>query len=139
MAPELARGTNLTLNTDIYSFGVVILEIICGRKSSSRRGDYLIDTVKVKAEEDRLSDLVDTESADMQNKREEAVKTIRITISCLQTNWYRRPSASILVKAMEGLATLEPLTGFSFLNFVNVKIPPIYFYFVTASILSRPR
>ncbi|KAJ4726477.1 Receptor-like kinase [Melia azedarach] len=122
MAPELIRGRNITAKIDIYSFGVVILEIICGRKNSnSWHGDYLIDTVKIKAQEDQLSDLVDEQSEDIQRNNEHAVKMIQIAILCLQKNLYRRPSASILVKVFEGLMNLEPVTDYSFLNSVHVE------------------
>lgn len=34
LAPEYALGGQLTLKADVYSFGVLILEIICGKTSS---------------------------------------------------------------------------------------------------------
>ena len=34
MAPEYAQRGQLSIKADIYSFGVVILEIICGRKNT---------------------------------------------------------------------------------------------------------
>ncbi|KAJ0045913.1 hypothetical protein Pint_04773 [Pistacia integerrima] len=77
------------------------------------------------------------------NHKEDAVQMIQVAISCLQTNLYRRPSASVLVKVFEGLSTLEPVTDYSFLNTVHEEFPqearagdssPI-----TASVLSGPR
>ncbi|XP_031286828.1 G-type lectin S-receptor-like serine/threonine-protein kinase At5g24080 [Pistacia vera] len=85
MALKLIGGRNITVKIDIYSFGVVMLEIICGRKSSdSWHGDYLIDTLKIKAEENQPFDLIDEQSEDMQNSKEDVVRMIRIAISCLQ-------------------------------------------------------
>ncbi|KAJ4726476.1 Receptor-like kinase [Melia azedarach] len=144
IAPELIRGNNITAKIDIYSFGIVILEIICGRKSSNPGlGDYLIDTVKIKAEGGQLSDLVDKRSEDMQRRIKDAVKMIQIAISCLQTKLYRRPSASMLVKVLEGLTNLEPVTDYSFLNFAHQETPqeanPVDTSTVIASALSGPR
>ncbi|KAH9302198.1 hypothetical protein KI387_013781, partial [Taxus chinensis] len=34
MAPEYAMGGQLSAKADIYSFGVVLLEIVCGRKNN---------------------------------------------------------------------------------------------------------
>lgn len=145
MAPELTRGNSITAKIDIYSFGVVILEIICGRRSSDPKGgDYLVDTLKVKAEADRLCDLVDEKSEDMQSHRDEAVKMIQIAISCLQKNLHRRPSASMLVTVLQGLTKLEPVTDYGFLSFaVEEETPqevvPIRSSPITAATLSGPR
>lgn len=140
MAPELIRGKDITMKIDIYSFGVVILEIMCGKRNSN---SYLIGTLKLKAEEDQVSDLVDEQSEDMQNHKEDAVKIIQVAISCLQTNLYRRPSASELVKVFEGLSTLEPIMDCSFLSIVRPESPcetgPGDSSPITASVLSGPR
>jgi serine/threonine protein kinase len=49
MAPEYAIHGQLSEKVDIYSFGVVVLEIICGRKSSEvnndPNGEYLLERV----------------------------------------------------------------------------------------------
>ncbi|GLJ55027.1 hypothetical protein SUGI_1181240 [Cryptomeria japonica] len=37
MAPEYAVGGQLSVKADVYSFGVLILEIMCGRKNSDSR------------------------------------------------------------------------------------------------------
>lgn len=34
LAPEYALGGQLTLKADVYSFGILILEIVCGRGNS---------------------------------------------------------------------------------------------------------
>ncbi|KAA8524014.1 hypothetical protein F0562_010555 [Nyssa sinensis] len=60
IAPELIYRRNVSVKVDVYSFGIVILEIVCRRKNMDlSQGEYLIDIVKRKAEEDQLSDLVD--------------------------------------------------------------------------------
>ncbi|KAH7544000.1 hypothetical protein ACOSP7_031051 [Xanthoceras sorbifolium] len=145
MAPELIRGKNISAKVDIYSLGVVILEIICGRKhSSSWQGDYLIDTVQIKAEENQLSDLVDEQSEDMQCHKEDAVEMIQISISCLQKNVQKRPSASMLVKIFEGFMNLEPVTDYNFLSSIHEETPrkqarPGDSSSIMASMLSGPR
>lgn len=49
MAPEYATLGYLTDKADVYSFGIVLLEIVCGRSSTSVRpkedGFYLLDWV----------------------------------------------------------------------------------------------
>ena len=54
----------------MYSFGVVVLGILCARKnidrSQSKEEIHLLAIFKRKAEEDRLADMVDKSSEDMQ-------------------------------------------------------------------------
>uniref|UniRef100_A0A803KMI2 Non-specific serine/threonine protein kinase n=1 Tax=Chenopodium quinoa TaxID=63459 RepID=A0A803KMI2_CHEQI len=60
MAPELVTGSAISVKVDVYSFGVLVLEIVCGRRNfGSSEGDCLTNLVKVKADEDQLSDLID--------------------------------------------------------------------------------
>ncbi|XP_017979804.1 PREDICTED: G-type lectin S-receptor-like serine/threonine-protein kinase SD2-5 [Theobroma cacao] len=144
IAPELIRGHDITAKIDVYSLGVVILEIICGRRNSDSPGDYLIDIVKMKVEQDRLADLVDDCNNDMQVHKEDAVKVMKIAISCLQTNRYRRPTASKVVKFLEGSMDIEPISDYSFLTIIHGEAPVaivdrIDSSLPMASILSGPR
>ncbi|KAK9283888.1 hypothetical protein L1049_012143 [Liquidambar formosana] len=142
-APELIRGRHVSVKADVYSFGIVILEIICGRKNlSSMHENDLIDMVKMKAEEDRLFDLIDDRNEDTRLHREEAVKMMWIAIWCLQPQ-YRRPFVSRVVKVLEGLMDMEPISDYSFLTMVDVGNPTQANQDVsappTASVLSGPR
>lgn len=50
MAPEYATVKVVTEKTDVYSYGIVLLEIISGKRSADYKPDretvYLLDTVK---------------------------------------------------------------------------------------------
>ncbi|WKA11965.1 hypothetical protein VitviT2T_029411 [Vitis vinifera] len=144
MAPEFIRGRNFSAKIDVYSFGILILEIIGGRKNrDSTQVDYLIDMVKVKAEEGQLSDLVDDRNEDMQCHKEEAVKLQRIGISCLQTDHHKRPSVSQVIHVLEGSMDVEPITDYSFLSMFPMDSPLEANRAVSApliaSVLSGPR
>ena len=144
MAPEFIRGRNFSAKIDVYSFGILILEIIGGRKNrDSTQVDYLIDMVKVKAEEGQLSDLVDDRNEDMQCHKEEAVKLLRIGISCLQTDHHKRPSVSQVIHVLEGSMDVEPITDYSFLSMFPMDSPLEANRAVSApliaSVLSGPR
>ncbi|KAA8540402.1 hypothetical protein F0562_024679 [Nyssa sinensis] len=120
MAPEwLSR--KITEKVDVFSFGVVVLEIVSGRKnldfSQPEEIDHLLlHIVKQKAEENQLLDVVDRSSEDMQRQGEEAVKMIKIAIWCLQNDFTRRPSMSMVVKVLEGAMVMEPISDYSFLT-----------------------
>ncbi|KAK6785247.1 hypothetical protein RDI58_018702 [Solanum bulbocastanum] len=96
---------------DVFSFGVVILEIICGRKNLDRLQDeddmHLLSLFKRKVEETQFLEMVDKNSEDMQLYREEAVETIKIVAWCLQSDYTKRPSIPLVVKVLEGLVAIE--------------------------------
>ncbi|KAK8495534.1 hypothetical protein V6N11_013395 [Hibiscus sabdariffa] len=105
MAPEWLISV-VTEKADVYSFGIVVLEILCGRRNvdgSQREQDrHLLGLFKRKQEEGRLVDLVDKCSDDMQSNAVRVVETMKVAASCLQTEYVKRPSMSAVVKLLEG-------------------------------------
>lgn len=62
-----------------------------------------------------MHSLIEKLSEDMQLRLEEAVKTIKLGVWCLQSDFTRRPSMSMAVKVLEGVAEMEPILDYSFL------------------------
>ncbi|TVU22220.1 hypothetical protein EJB05_31903, partial [Eragrostis curvula] len=60
---------------DVYSFGVVVMEIISGRKnldtSRSEESIHLITLLEEKVKSNKLADLIDKNSSDMQAHKQE--------------------------------------------------------------------
>ncbi|XP_021298755.1 G-type lectin S-receptor-like serine/threonine-protein kinase SD2-5 [Herrania umbratica] len=147
LAPEwLSR--RITEKVDVYSFGVVILEIVCGRRnldfSQPDEDDYLLlPVLKQKAEQNQLFDMADNCIEGIQQNAEEVVKMIRIAIWCLQSDYNKRPSMSMVLKVLEGLLTMEPISDYSFLTSTLVEAPAEVVMVPSspqpASILSGPR
>ncbi|RWR89197.1 G-type lectin S-receptor-like serine/threonine-protein kinase SD2-5 [Cinnamomum micranthum f. kanehirae] len=119
LAPEWL-SSKITEKVDVYSFGIVVLEIVCGRKnldySNPEESFHLLNLVKRNGEDDRLHCLVDKHSEDMQLHLEEAVKMIELGVWCLQSDFTRRPSMSTVVKVLEGIVDMEPILDYSFLT-----------------------
>ena len=69
MAPEWLSSM-ITKKVDVYSFGVMVLEILCSRKNldrcQSEDDAHLLGLFKRKAENGELLDLVDKDNKDMQ-------------------------------------------------------------------------
>ncbi|XVF18629.1 hypothetical protein REPUB_Repub11eG0039000 [Reevesia pubescens] len=147
LAPEwLSR--RITEKVDVYSFGVVILEVVCGRRnldfSQPDEDDYLLlPILKQKAEQNQLFDMVDNSIEGIHQNAEEVVKMVRIGISCLQSDYNKRPSMSMVLKALEGLLTMEPISDYSFLTSTVVEAPAEVVMIPSspqpASVLSGPR
>ena len=110
MAPEWLSST-ITKKVDVYSFGVVLLEILCGRRNVDRSQPeetmHLLDFFRKYIEENRLMDLVDKYSEDMQLHGAEVVNMMRVAAWCLQNDFTKRPSMSMVVKVLEGAMNIE--------------------------------
>ncbi|PKA55757.1 putative LRR receptor-like serine/threonine-protein kinase [Apostasia shenzhenica] len=93
LAPEYAMQGQLTKNADIYSFGVLVLEIISGRSSSMpyRETDkLLLEWTWQLYEEGKLKNLVDPALVDY--PEEEVLRFIKVALFCTQAAARRRPS-----------------------------------------------
>ncbi|KAI8031192.1 G-type lectin S-receptor-like serine/threonine-protein kinase SD2-5 [Camellia lanceoleosa] len=75
---------------------------------------HLLDLFKRKAEEERLLDVVDKYNDDMQTHRAEVVEMMRVVVWCLQSNFSRRPSMSVLVKVLEGSTDVQSNLDYNF-------------------------
>ncbi|XP_050271374.1 G-type lectin S-receptor-like serine/threonine-protein kinase SD2-5 isoform X1 [Quercus robur] len=119
MAPEWLSSV-ITEKVDVYSFGIVLLEILCGRRNFDRsqpeEAMHLVDLFKNKIEGDRLVDLVDKHSEDMQLHGEEVVNMMRVATWCLQNDFTKRPSMSMVVKVFEGVVNVESDLDYFFSN-----------------------
>ena len=117
LAPEWLSSV-ITEKVDVYSFGVVILEILCGRRNidrSQKEEDmHLLSIFKRKAEEEQLADIIDQLSEDMQEHGEEVVEMMRVAAWCLQSDYSKRPSMSVVVKVLEGSLGVEVELDYSF-------------------------
>ncbi|CAN4104473.1 unnamed protein product [Withania somnifera] len=145
LAPEWLSGV-ITEKVDVYSFGIVILEILSGRRnfeaSESEEQRIMLNLFRKKAEEGQLVDLIDKNSEDMQLYKEEAIKAMQIAAWCLQSDYTKRPSMSMVVKAMEGVLDVEKDLDYSFKPQTVNGIPNISFADSTPllpSVLSGPR
>ncbi|KAF8018063.1 hypothetical protein BT93_H3079 [Corymbia citriodora subsp. variegata] len=110
LAPEWLSSI-ITEKVDVYSFGIVMLEILCGRKNVDRSlpsdKAHLLTLFKCKAEEEQLLEMVDKSSGDMQLHGQEAVKMMKVATWCLQDDSRKRPPMSQLVKFLEGSIDIE--------------------------------
>ncbi|GLU07079.1 hypothetical protein SLE2022_240540 [Rubroshorea leprosula] len=105
MAPEWLNSV-ITEKVDVYSFGIVVLEILCGRKNVDRslpeEDAHLVSLFKRKVEDGQFLDLVDKYNEEMQSNAAEVVEMMKVAAWCLQGEYAKRPSMSIIVKFLEG-------------------------------------
>ncbi|EOY13460.1 Leucine-rich repeat transmembrane protein kinase [Theobroma cacao] len=112
MAPEYAMRGYLTDKADVYSFGIVALEIVSGRSNISYRPKeecfHLIDWVLTLKEQGSLLDLVDPRMGSDYNK-EEVMAMINVALLCTNATAAARPAMSSVVSMLEGRAAVQEL------------------------------
>ncbi|KAJ0641618.1 putative protein kinase RLK-Pelle-DLSV family [Helianthus annuus] len=105
MAPEYALWGYLTYKADVYSFGVLALEIVAGKNNMKYQPneDYvsLLDLAVVLKEKGSLMDLVDPRLGSDFNKIE-AVRMMEVAILCTNQSPALRPTMSEVVNMLEG-------------------------------------
>ncbi|KAL5989731.1 hypothetical protein ACLOJK_010625 [Asimina triloba] len=119
LAPEWQQ-LRITLKVDVYSFGIVVLEIICGRRNLDRSQPeasmHLLRLLQEKAQTNHLIDIVQNSSMETQLYEDEVLKMIKLAAWCLQDDHTRRPQMSVVVKVLEGAMEIEPSISYRFCN-----------------------
>ncbi|KAJ0713730.1 putative protein kinase RLK-Pelle-SD-2b family [Helianthus annuus] len=117
MAPEWLSSA-ITEKVDVYSFGIVLLEVLCGRKNFDRSQPeeswHLLAVFQNCWEQGTLVNIVDKYIEDMQTHGSEVVEMMKVAAWCLQTNFTRRPSMSSVVMVLEGRMNVESNLDYNF-------------------------
>ncbi|PSS14322.1 LRR receptor-like serine/threonine-protein kinase [Actinidia chinensis var. chinensis] len=110
MAPEYAMRGYLTDKADVYSFGIVALEIVSGKSNTNYRPKdefvYLLDWAYVLQEQGNLLDLVDP-SLGSNYSEQEALNMLNIGLLCTNPSPTLRPSMSSVVSMLEGNSPIQ--------------------------------
>nr|XP_027126996.1 probable LRR receptor-like serine/threonine-protein kinase At1g53430 [Coffea arabica] len=120
MAPEYAMRGYLTDKADVYSFGIVALEIVSGKSNTNYRPKeefvYLLDWAYVLQEQGNLLELVDP-SLGSDCPADEALRMINLALLCTNPSPTLRPTMSSAVSMLEGkIAIQAPLIKRTSLN-----------------------
>ncbi|GAA0162390.1 transmembrane signal receptor [Lithospermum erythrorhizon] len=110
LAPEYAVRGRLTRKADIYSFGILMLEIISGRSNTNKQlpyeEHYLLERMWKCYEQEDLIQLVDM-SMGGEFDVSEACKFLKIGLLCTQEMPKDRPSMTEVVKMLTGETDLD--------------------------------
>ncbi|GLT54266.1 hypothetical protein SLA2020_274780 [Shorea laevis] len=113
MAPEYALWGYLTYKADVYSFGIVALEIVTGKSIMKYRPKEncvcLLDWALVLQKKGNLMELVDPKLVSELIK-EEAIRMIKVALLCTDPSPALRPTMSAVVSMLEGQTTVDEVT-----------------------------
>ncbi|KAL2515266.1 L-type lectin-domain containing receptor kinase S.1 [Forsythia ovata] len=106
LAPEVATLASPTAASDVYSFGIVVLEVACGRRPlqtavEREEEEVLIDWVRQKYIEGRLLEAAD-ERIKGQYEVEEMEAVLKLGLACCHPDPLRRPTMREVVAILIG-------------------------------------
>ncbi|KAK1427450.1 hypothetical protein QVD17_16136 [Tagetes erecta] len=103
----------LTIESDIYSFGVVLFEILCGRTTNSTYkydGHYLQDFIKNKFEEGKHDEVVFDELRE-EIKQKSLATFQKIAYQCLHLQSEKRPTIKEVLTELKKAMKFQPLVA----------------------------
>ncbi|XP_017252407.1 probable LRR receptor-like serine/threonine-protein kinase At1g53440 isoform X2 [Daucus carota subsp. sativus] len=126
IAPEYAMRGHLTDKADVYSFGIVALEIVSGRSNTGympqENFEHLIDWAYILQEQGNLLEIVDPIVGTDYSKKE-AKSMLNIALLCCNSSPTLRPSMSAVVTMLEGKKKVKtPCTTTHTTTNDNVKL-----------------
>ncbi|XP_014523058.2 probable leucine-rich repeat receptor-like serine/threonine-protein kinase At3g14840 isoform X2 [Vigna radiata var. radiata] len=105
MAPEYAMHGYLTEKADVFSFGVVISEIVSGKRNTIRQSKgeafYLLDWARLLNERGNIMELVDPKM-NLYFNEDEVRLVVKVALHCTHVNSSYRPSMSSVLSMLEG-------------------------------------
>ncbi|KAG6417062.1 hypothetical protein SASPL_119212 [Salvia splendens] len=111
LAPEWITSYAISEKSDVYSYGMVLLELIGGRKNydtsqSSEKLHFPSYAFKM-MEEGRLKEIMD-DKLKIHEEDERAAIAIKVALWCIQDDMHLRPPMTKVVQMLEGLSPVPP-------------------------------
>jgi hypothetical protein len=118
LAPEWLLGAGVTEKSDVYSYGMVLMEMLGGRRnlqaepgpSGSRRWSYFPKLVADRAREGRVAEVLDRRLASSAGDEASVRRLAHVALWCAQEKPGARPTMARVVEMLEarGGASVEP-------------------------------
>lgn len=102
MAPELIKTGRASTQTDVFCFGVLVLEIVCGRRPIEEGNPSLIDwTWRLMERQELVSALDDRLKGKGGHSNEEVERLMQLGLLCAHPEAHVRPTMRQVMKLLE--------------------------------------
>ena len=131
MAPESFHIGRAAVQTDVYAFGILVLEVVCGRKPGDQTlfnnyNNGIVDWVWECYKRGRILDVVDLRlNGDFEKNEMECI--LMLALSCCHPNPYQRPSMRTALRILAGEVE-PPVIPIEKPPFVWPATPPVSFF-----------
>ncbi|XP_010469280.1 PREDICTED: putative L-type lectin-domain containing receptor kinase V.6 [Camelina sativa] len=109
IAPEFLRTGRATTSTDVYAFGMVMLEVVCGRRLIERRAaeneEVLVDWILELWEDGRIFDATEEDIRQEEN-RGEIELVLKLGVLCSHQSETIRPDMNAIMRILNGVVQL---------------------------------
>ncbi|KAL2328210.1 hypothetical protein Fmac_021637 [Flemingia macrophylla] len=103
MAPELIHTGRASTQTDVFSFGVLVLEVVCGRRPNEENKPALVSWLRRLVERgEECSALDERIKGRGQYNNNEVERVLHLGLLCTHHDPHVRPSMRQVVKVLEG-------------------------------------
>ncbi|MCD9560576.1 hypothetical protein HAX54_019292 [Datura stramonium] len=112
MSPEYAMHGQFSVKSDVFSFGVLLLEIISGKRNRSFYQEDKFDDLLTHAwklwKDGREMELIDPTLIGDSNSRSEIMRCIHIGLLCVQNNLEERPTTALITHILSTDSAILP-------------------------------
>ncbi|XP_010540092.1 PREDICTED: putative receptor-like protein kinase At1g72540 [Tarenaya hassleriana] len=124
-APEYISTGHLTTMSDVFSFGVVMLELLTGRKPVekywSQRGRNLVEWARPMLKDHNKLEVIIDRGLEGRYSVEGVRKAAALAYQCLSHNPKSRPTMTTVVKTLESLLDLKDIQNGPFVYIVPTE------------------
>ncbi|KAJ9564379.1 hypothetical protein OSB04_000345 [Centaurea solstitialis] len=134
LAPEYFQHGKVSDKTDVYAFGVVLLELITGRRPiESKRGageENLVLWAKPLLQQGSVEKLLDPRIKFTERNLDQIARMIEAAAACINNEESKRPNMNVIISILNGAEPNPPIqskpaTNLSSNNYVTDCYPPI--------------
>lgn len=109
IAPELSRSGYVTTSSDVFAFGALLLEVVCGRRPIEPRFTseelVLVDWVWLKWNDGKVMEVVDQKLRGRFDEKE-MLMVVKLGLMCSSDDPRLRPSMRLVVRYLDGEVAL---------------------------------
>ncbi|KAL6983170.1 hypothetical protein U1Q18_016563 [Sarracenia purpurea var. burkii] len=111
LAPEWLANLPITSKSDVYSYGMVLLEIVSGRRnfeisSGTNQRKFSVWAYE-EFEKGNVKEILDNRLADHEVDMEQVIRALLVSFWCIQEQPSHRPMMGRVVQMLEGITEIE--------------------------------